>query len=155
MKLIHIFITVAILSFMSCDPPIFLVSIDNRYKKEIEFDCGKIDVECNTLGGVSFTIKQVYRITNSLDVSPKKLSIKYKNNDIKYTVYLNGTLINERGKIRNDDVVVVCFTKKVQKNDTIIVNLNDFLHCNGNPINTGNIFFVVDNKHFWNKFHKK
>ena len=145
-SLMYIFTIVLALCFVSCDPPIFQIPIDGVYKKKIGVDCGTIDVECKTIGGVSFNIKQVYRVTNPLDINPKNLSIKYKNNDIKYTVYLNGALIDERKKIMNDDTVVVSFTKKVRKNDTIIINFDNFLYCKEKPITIGDIPFVFNKK---------
>ena len=145
-SLMYIFTIVLALCFVSCDPPIFQIPIDGVYKKMIGVDGGTIDVECKTIGGVSFNIKQVYRVTNPLDINPKNLSIKYKNNDIKYTVYLNGALIDERKKIMNDDTVVVSFTKKVRKNDTIIINFDNFLYCKEKPIKIGDIPFVFNKK---------
>lgn len=145
-SLMYIFTIVLALCFVSCDPPIFQIPIDGVYKKKIGVDCGTIDVECKTIGGVSFNIKQVYRVTNPLDINPKNLSIKYKNNDIKYTIYLNGALIDERKKIMNDDTVVVSFTKKVRKNDTIIINFDNFLYCNEKPITIGDIPFIFNKK---------
>lgn len=143
-SLMYIITIVLALCFVSCDPPIFQIPIDGV--KMIGVDGGTIDVECKTIGGVSFNIKQVYRVTNPLDINPKNLSIKYKNNDIKYTVYLNGALIDERKKIMNNDTVVVSFTKKVRKNDTIIINFDNFLYCNEKPITIGDIPFIFNKK---------
>lgn len=143
MKSAYVFLFVLALCFVSCDPPIFQVPIDGTYKKEIGFECGKIDMECNTIGGISFNIQQIYHITSSVNISPKSLSVRYKDKDIKYTVYLNGTAIKELQNVLNDNIVVINFAEKVCKNDTITINLDNFLYCKEKPINAGNIHFVV------------
>jgi hypothetical protein len=145
MKSVYIFLAVLALCFISCDPPIFQVPIDGTYKKEIGFECGKIDMECNTIGGISFNIKQVYHIINSINISPKSLSIKHKDKDIKYTIYLNGIAVNKLQNVLNDDIVVISFAEKVSNNDTITINLDNFLYCNEKPINAGDIYFVFNN----------
>jgi hypothetical protein len=143
MKSAYIYLTVLSLCVLSCDPPIYQVPIEGTYKKEIGFECGTIDMECNTIGGINFTIKQVYHTTNAVKISPQSLSVKHKDKVVKYTTYLNGNVVKELQNVLNGDIVVVNFIEKVSKNDTVTVNLDNFLHCNEKPINAGNIHFVI------------
>lgn len=48
--------------FVSCDPYVYNVEIDdNGFKKEIVFDCGKVDISAHVLGLSQITIFQKFK----------------------------------------------------------------------------------------------
>ncbi len=100
-------------------------------------------MECRSIGGISFNMKQTISVEGSVILDPKKLSLKYKNEYLKSEIYLNGARVREIQRLTNGDVVAISFVKRLLRNDTIQLDLNEFLHCRNKPINVGNIHLVL------------
>ncbi len=87
-------------------------------------------------------MKQTISVEGSVILDPKKLSLKYKNEYLKSEIYLNGARVREIQRLTNGDVVAISFVKRINRNDTIQMDLDGLLYCRSNPINVGNIHLV-------------
>jgi hypothetical protein len=132
-----------LLSLLSCDPYILQVSMDEGFRKEVNFDCGKVDISCSVIADRQISIHQKINLKYSIVLNPEKLRIMYKGDSIKAKIYLNEVPFQEIKQINNDNSIVIVINQKVQSGDTIKINIDNFMVCEKKPLEIGDINLVL------------
>ena len=132
-----------LLSFLSCDPYILQVSMDEGFRKEINFDCGKVGISCSVIADRQVSIHQKIDLKYPILLNPEKLGIMYKGDSIKAKIYLNEVPLQEIKQVNNDNSIVIVINQKVQSGDTIKINIDHFMVCEKKPLEIGDINLVL------------
>ncbi|WP_056928538.1 hypothetical protein [Candidatus Symbiothrix dinenymphae] len=133
------------LSLLSCDPYILRVTIDsNGFEKSFNFECGKVDVRGSVLADRQIHTYLNFKLNSPIVINPDKLEIIHKGELLTSSVYLEngGGLIKDVRNINSDGTISIVINQVVQSGDTITVNIDNFILCNGNPLEIGNISLV-------------
>jgi len=131
------------LSLLSCDPYILRVAIDdNGFEKSFNFECGEVNLRCSVLADRQVSTLLKFKLNSSVEINPAHLEITHRGEILNSNISLNGTLLEETKNINNDDKVRIIINRVVQSGDTLTVNIDNFIVCNGNPLEIGNISLV-------------
>jgi len=127
----------------SCDPYIYNIVIDNNgFKKEINFECGKVDIWCSVMADRQISIFQKYKLDAPVIINPEKLEITYKGENIKPKVYLNG-IITEPIEINSEIQIRIIIDLIVKDGDILQANIDNFITCKEKPLGIGNINLIL------------
>lgn len=144
MKMIFLLSLFTIL-FVSCDPYVYNVEIDdNGFKKEIVFDCGKVDISAHVLGFSQITIFQKFKPSCPISINPNELTVSYKNQILSTTVSLNGDIMkNTMDVLEESSISIVINLPKINNGDTIKLNVDKFINCRENTLKISDINLIV------------
>jgi hypothetical protein len=132
----------------SCDPYWFNIVVDdNGFKKNIDFECGKIDVSGNVLADRQMSAFLRFKLDSPIVINPEKLEMWYRGEKvIYYRIYLNGSHLEGIKTINTDSDIRIIINSIVQSGDTIKINIDNFILCKEQPLGIKNINLIIVRK---------
>ncbi len=133
---------------ISCDPHVYNIEIDNSgLKKEIVFDCGKVDISANIIGYSQVCIFQKFKPIYPISINPNELKASYKNQILTTTISLNGNIIKNAISFSEESTInIVINHSKINNGDTIKLNIDKFIACKGEILQISDINLIATNK---------
>ncbi|WP_077112723.1 hypothetical protein [Porphyromonas gingivalis] len=133
---------------ISCDPHVYNIEIDNSgLKKEIVFDCGKVDISANIIGYSQVCIFQKIKPIYPISINPNELKAPYKNQILTTTISLNGNIIKNAMSFSEESTInIVINHLKINNGDTIKLNIDKFIACKGEILQISDINLIATNK---------
>jgi hypothetical protein len=144
MKYYKYILYILLLCITSCDP-IFKIRLGDTFDKKIEFDCGYVNITCETFAYTHFKVIQNYNLNEPIYVYPKNIRVIYNGDIIETILYSKNesTPITNNYLVKNNEIMVIDFKRIINKGDTIILNIDNFFECNNVFNNYGDIFLII------------
>ena len=133
------------LSFLSCDPYWYNIKIDdNGFETNLNFECGSINVSSKVIADRQFFLILRLKPNYPILINPEKFEVSYEGKAIDSKIFLNDTSLKEIKSIDKDSKVSITINQKVQRGDTLKINIDNFILCEEKPLNIGyiNLIFV-------------
>lgn len=131
-----------------------LISLDSKYEK-ITFSCGEITINSHSTKAVYFDFILNFKTTREFKIYPKKIEITYLGEKVPYEIFYGKNKIDKDSiNIINDEQMILEFSLlgnpkgthniPAKEGDTILIQTNNFLICDGKQTFKEPIILVVD-----------
>lgn len=146
--IIGFFFLILLLVFNGCDKQVELNIVGSGTTKEIPFSCGKVIINARTVHRNAVDLRQKYDLYKPAVINKDSLLIEYKGGSIPYRLYSDdGEVITDQIQITNGAEYLIGFSLNnplPKRGDTVKIEDQGYLYCDGNRVNIGTINLIVD-----------
>lgn len=134
---------ILLVAFSACDA-FYIIPLNEKSKTlTINFECGKVDIYLQNWQGHAFDFYQTFEVHQPVTLNLDSLRIKYKGQN--YPCYFIGHPDSVKLTIQGKRKVRTAFQilRNVNKGDTLFVNPNGYIFCNGKSVAMDTLTLVM------------